>query len=197
MKIEGNLIPKSSFLSVDKDMELLINKIIANKRLQKYLYYTNKDPLSQPNLTNEQALELFKTNIKIVPKFYVDGSVLQYLLIKFVNFLPSENPEFRDNIIEFDIVCHYDQWTIKDFQLRPYKIAAELDSMLDKKRLTGIGKLEFIGANELVLTDEFGGICLMYRTYHGEEDKKFFNDPVEDEQFIEDFKEMQDEAMKP
>lgn len=197
MKIEGNLIPKSSFLSVEKDMELLINKIIANKRLQKYLYYTNKDPLSQPNLTNEQALELFKTNIKIVPKFYVDGSVLQYLLIKFVNFLPSENPEFRDNIIEFDIVCHYDQWAIKDFQLRPYKIAAELDSMLDKKRLTGIGKLEFIGANELVLTDEFGGICLMYRTYHGEEDKKFFNDPVEDEQFIEDFKEMQDEAMKP
>jgi hypothetical protein len=33
MKIEGNLIPKSSFLSVEKDTELLINKILANKRL--------------------------------------------------------------------------------------------------------------------------------------------------------------------
>jgi len=55
MKIEGYLTPKSSFLSVEKDMELLINKILANKRLQKYLYYTDKDPLSKPNLTAEQA----------------------------------------------------------------------------------------------------------------------------------------------
>jgi hypothetical protein len=69
--------------------------------------------------------------------------------------------------------------------------------MLDNKRLTGIGKVEFIGASNILLTDEYAGMCLMYRTYHGEEDKKFFNDPVEDEQFIEDFKEMQDEAMKP
>jgi len=53
MKIEGYLTPKSSFLSVEKDMELLINKILANPRLQKYLYYTNKNPLSQPNLTPE------------------------------------------------------------------------------------------------------------------------------------------------
>jgi hypothetical protein len=37
----------------------------------------------------------------------------------------------------------------------------------------------------------------MYRTYHGEEDKRHFNDPVEDEQFIKDFKAMEDEAMRP
>ena len=197
MKITGYLTPKSSFLSVEKDMELLINKMLANPRLQKYLYYTQKDPLSQPALTTEQALELFNKNIKIVPKIYVDKSVLQYVIVQFDNFSPSSNPEFRDNTIEFDIICHFDQWTLKDFQLRPYRIAAEIDSMLDKKRLTGIGKLEFVGANEILLTDEYAGLCLMYRTYHGEEDKKFFPDPVEDEQFIEDFKSMADEAMRP
>lgn len=197
MKIEGYLTPKSSFLSVEKDMELLINKILANKRLQKYLYYTDKDPLSKPNLTAEQAQELFKTSIKIVPKIYVDRSVLQYVIIQFDNFTQSANPEFRDNTIEFDIICHFDQWQLTDFKLRPYRIAAELDEMLNKQRLTGIGKLEFIGANEILLTDEYAGLCLMYRTYHGEEDKKYFNDPVENEQFIKDFKEMQNEAMSP
>lgn len=197
MKIEGYLTPKSSFLSVEKDMELLINKILANKRLQKYLYYTDKDPLSKPNLTAEQAQELFKTNIKIVPKIYVDRSVLQYVIIQFDNFTQSANPEFRDNTIEFDIICHFDQWQLTDFKLRPYRIAAELDEMLNKQRLTGIGKLEFVGANEVLLTDEYAGLCLMYRTYHGEEDKKYFNDPVENEQFIKDFKEMQNEAMSP
>ena len=197
MKITGYLQPKSSFLSVEKDMELLINKIFANQRLQKYLYYTDKDPLNKPTLTSEQVLELFDKNIKIVPKIYVDRTVLQYVIVQFDNFTPSKNPEFRDNTIEFDIICHFDQWQMRDFQLRPYRIAAEIDSMLDKQRLTGIGKLEFIGLNQILLTDEYAGLCLMYRTYHGEEDKKFFNDPVEDEQFIQDFKEMQDEAMSP
>ena len=89
---------------------------------------------------------MFKNNIKIVPKLYIDGSVLNYILINFDNFTPSENPEFRDNTIEFDIICHFDQWKLKDFQLRPYRIAAELDSMLDKKHLTGIGQINFIGA---------------------------------------------------
>jgi hypothetical protein len=31
--------------------------------------------------------------------------------------------------------------------LRPYKIAAEIDSMFNRKKLTGIGEIEFLGAN--------------------------------------------------
>jgi len=57
------------------------------------------------------------------------------------------NPAYRDNIISFDIVCHFDQWNLGNFALRPYKIAAEIDSMFNNKRLTGIGKIEFLGAN--------------------------------------------------
>jgi len=63
--------------------------------------------------------------------------------------------------------------------LRPYRIAAELDSMLDKKKLTGIGKVEFYGAKEILLTDEFAGLCLMFKTYHGEEDKKRMPNPAD------------------
>ena len=56
--------------------------------------------------------------------------------------------------------------------------------MLDGKRLTGIGKLEFLGANQMILTDEYAGLCLMYSAIHGEEDK--INAPkVEDELDIE------------
>jgi len=54
---------------------------------------------------------LFGKNIKIVPKLYVDGSVLNYIIVNFDNFTPNgNNPEFRDNIVEFDIICHFDQW---------------------------------------------------------------------------------------
>jgi hypothetical protein len=35
---------------------------------------------------------------------------------------------------------------LEDFALRPYKIAAEIDSMFNNTHLTGIGELQFIGA---------------------------------------------------
>ena len=193
MKIDGYQIPKSSFLSAEKDMNLIVDKMFKNERLKRLLYYTTKDALNKPNITEDQMLEMFGKNIKTVPKLYVDGSVLNYIIISFDNFTPSSNPEFRDNIIEFDIICHFDQWQLQDFALRPYKIAAEIDSMFNGKHLTGIGEVEFLGANQMILTDEYAGFCLMYRAVHGEEDKKFMPNPADEGRFLEDFKDLTSE----
>lgn len=191
MKIDGVKIPKSSFLSMEKDMGIIVNKICENERLKRLLYYTSPDAIDRPNLTDDQMYELFKKNIRIIPKLTIDGTVRNYLIISFDDFSQNNtNPEFRDNVLEIDIVCHFDQWPLKDFQLRPYRIAAELDSMLDKTHLTGIGKLEFEGANQILLTDDYAGLCLSYRAIHGEEDKKKMPNPIDDEKFLKDFKEM-------
>ena len=173
MKIERYFPPKSAFLSVEKDLSIIVDQMMKNDGLKRLLYYTSNDALTRPNLTTDQSLGMFGKNIKIVPKLYVDNEVLNYVIINFDNFTPNvKNPEFRDNIIEFDIICHFDQWQMKDFMLRPYRIAAEIDSTFDKKHLTGIGTLNFLGANEIILNDELGGLCLMYEAIHGEEDKK-------------------------
>lgn len=193
MKIDSARLPKSSFLSMEKDMNLIVNQMFKNERLKRLLHYTSRDALSRPNITEDESLELIKNNIKIVPKMYVDGSLLNYILINFNNFTPSGNPEFRDNVIEFDIVCHFDQWQLEDFALRPYKIAAEIDSMFNNSRLTGIGKLQFLGATQIILNDEFAGVCLLYEATHGEEDKKFMPNPKDNERFLQDFKQMVDE----
>ena len=190
MRINNYHPPKSSFLSINKDMRLLVDKFLSNDRLCKLLYYTDRNALENPKLTDEEKLGLFNKQIRIVPKLYVDNPVLNYIIISFDNFVESENPQFRDNIIEFDIICHFDQWQLKDFDLRPYRIAAEIDSMLDKQKLTGIGLLEFYGAKEILLTDEFAGLCLMYKTYHGEEDKKKMPNPADQEEFEQEYKEM-------
>lgn len=190
MKIDGVLHPKSSFLSIEKDMGIVTREVLKNERLKRLLFYNSPDALTKPNLTEQESIGLFGKNIKNVPKLYVDGSVLNYIIVNFDNFTPNRtNPEFRDNIVEFDIICHFDQWELKDFQLRPYRIAAEIDSMFDNKHLTGIGTLQFLGANQIVLTDEFAGLCLMYSAIHGEEDKKPMVNPIENEKFIEEFKE--------
>ena len=188
MKIQNYTYPKSSFLSAEKDMNIIVDRIMKNDRLKKMLYYTTLDCLDKPKLTEDETIEMFGKQIKIVPKLYVDGSVLNYMIISFDNFTRNaNNPEFRDNIIEFDIICHFDQWHMKDFELRPYKIAAELDSMFSDQRLTGIGKLEFLGANQMILTDEYAGLCVMYQAIHGEEDKKNMPNPADEEAFRANF----------
>ena len=191
MKIQNYTYPKSGFLAMEKDMGIIVDLIMNNDRLKKMLYYTTPDCLKKPKLTVDQTISMFGKQIKIIPKLYVDGSVMNYIVISFDNFVPnSTNPEFRNNRIEFDIVCHFDQWHMKDFELRPYKIAAEIDSMLNHRRLTGIGEIEFFGATQSVLTDEYAALCLLYRVVHGEEDKKFMPNPMDEEEFVENFNEM-------
>jgi len=56
-------------------------------------------------------------------------------------------------MINIDILCHPDHWNMGNFQLRPYKIAGEIDSMLDDQRLTGIGKVDLVSGNNLLLND--------------------------------------------
>lgn len=187
MKKETYTYPHSSFLSIEKDMNIIINKMFENDRLKKLLYYNTKDCLNKPKLTEEQTLSLINKQIKMVPKLYVDKSVLNYIIISFDNFTPSANPEFRDNIVEFDIICHFDQWQMNDFKLRPYRIAAEIDMLFNNQKMTGIGELQFLGANQVILTDEFAGLCLMYQAVHGEEDKKYMPNPNEEKDFIANF----------
>lgn len=183
--------PKSSFLSTEKDMSMIVNMILKNERLKKMLHYTSRDCLEKDNLTEDESLDLFGKNIKIIPKFEIDGSVLNYIVISFDNFTENEeNPEFRDNIIEFDIICQYDQWSMRDFELRPYKIAAELDSMFNNKKLTGIGTLKFFGASQMLLNENYGGLCVMYEAIHGEEDKKGMPNPASEYDFIENYNAM-------
>ena len=184
MKIETYSFPQSSFLAVEKDMGLLVNKFLKNDRLKKLLYYDVPNALEQPEVPQDKTFEMFGKQIKIVPKLKVDKPEFCYVIISFDNFTPNmTNPEFRDNIISFDIVCHFDQWNLKDMQLRPYKIAAEIDSMFNRKKLTGIGEILFLGANQIVLSDEFAGLTLMYQTIHGYEgeDSKFAAKPGEQE----------------
>ena len=191
MKIVNYEFPKSSFLAMEKDLQLITDMMFKNKRFKKLLFHNVRTALNERDLTQKETWALFGENIRIVPKLQIDGEVLNYVIISFDNFTPNAtNPEFRDNVISFDIICHFDQWQLEDFQLRPYRIAAEIDTMFNEKHLTGIGKLQFLGANQIILNDEFAGLSVMYAAIQGEEDKKGMPNPADQEQFIKDFNEL-------
>jgi hypothetical protein len=111
--------------------------------------------------------------IKLEPKIKMgeNEEVKSYIMISFTNFTPNDtNPSFRDCTIMFDILCHTDYWDIGNYRTRPMKIAGYIDGLLNNCRLSGIGKLEFLGMNELVMNETLSGYCLMYRAIHGSDD---------------------------
>lgn len=183
-------LPHSSFLSVEKDMEIIVNCLLNNNRLKRLLFYTTPDALDKPDITDEQTIEMIGKQIKNIPKVQIDKELLNYVIISFDNFTETSNPEFRDNTISFDIICHFDQWQLKDFKLRPYKIAAEIDSLINDKKMSGIGRIQFVGASQIVLNDEFAGLTLIYKAVHGGEDKYNLPNPNEQAKFNSDYQKM-------
>lgn len=163
---------KSSFLSTDKDLALIIDKILGNQKLLKLLYYSQKDCLEAPNLTATQKLSLIDKQIRIVPKLDISSECPNFIIITMDNFRPNEtNPEFRDCHIIIDILCHPNHQNLGNFKLRHNAIAGELDAMLNEQKLTGIGTLNFVGGRRLVLNDQLMGLTLIYDAVHGIEDK--------------------------
>lgn len=177
----------SSFLSVEKDIELILRKLFFdnqphNKQLLRLLVINTKDCLS--NQTNQDYINkinnmnlsdlINEEYIKLSPKIKMPEheKVKSYIIISFDNFTENaSNPEFRDCTISFDIICHTDYWVMDNYQIRPIKIIGYIDGILNKAKLTGIGTLNYIGCNELILDENLSGYTLSYRAIHSSEDK--------------------------
>ena len=172
MKVGENFSkPESSFLILEKDFERIANKMLTNPRLLKLLYYTEANAMNRPSLTIEQKASLINKQIKIVPYLSIEKDCPIYVIISFDNFTPNgSNPQYRDCTVNFDILCHPDHWNLGNFQLRPYKIAGEIDAMFNNSKMTGIGELQFMGANNLVLNEQLMGLTMIYRSVQSTED---------------------------
>lgn len=183
---------QSSFLSCEKDVELILKKLFVENRthsetLKKLLVIPNKDCLS--NNTNEKYREkisqmsvaklIEEEYIVLKPKirFKEHEAIKSYIALSFDNFVPNNtNPEFRDCMLHFDIICHTDCWDLGDYKMRPLKIAGYIDGILNKTRLSGIGTFQFAGCSELILNEELSGYTLSYWAIHGGDDKATINE---------------------
>ena len=177
---------KSSFLSCEKDTETIIRKLFIESKpysdlLKRLLLINTSDCLN--DMTNQAYIDKIKSTsikdlreqgyIRLEPKIKLkeNEEVKSYLVISFDNFTPNAtNPQFRDCVVMIDIICHTDYWDVGNFRLRPLKIAGYIDGILNECKLSGIGTFQFMGCNEVVLSEELSGYCLMYAATHGSDD---------------------------
>lgn len=143
----------------------ILNKLINNQRVCRLLKYQVRDPFNEEKYPDVDGIELLNKQILAVPKIY-DSSVekMSYIVALFDSFVVnSANPDFKLSSVRFDIACPYDEWVLDEESLRPYLLMQEIDNMFNQGKLAGIGNLEFVRADALVLTPQMGGYSMKYR----------------------------------
>lgn len=185
-----NLIkePQSSFLSCEKDMEIILRKLFVDSKphsdvLKKLLTIPMKDCLAKDGrnavLYNDRIKNmnmghlLHEGYLITKPRIELDEheEIKAYIVVSFDRFTTNAtNPQFRDCNVNFDIICHISAWDLEDYQSRPLKIAGYIDGLLNNTKLTGIGEFHFLGCNEIVLNEELSGYTLSFRAIHGSDD---------------------------
>lgn len=125
------------------NLHKIVNRLLANDDLVNLLYYTDKDPLSQPFLSDEQKKkEVFEKLIKIVPRIGPKETAHSMVAIRVAGGKKDfENNEFRNISIIFDVFIPLTQWFLKDDNLRPFKILGEIEKSLNDKTINGLGKM--------------------------------------------------------
>ena len=179
-------------MSCETDQEKIWKRLFVESRpysdkLKRLLVINTPDCLDESKLQYQEVLEHVTLDflhdrkyLRTVPKlaFGEHEEVKAYILLEFDDFVPTENPHYRDCVISFSIICHLDNWELEDYKLRPYQIAGYIDGLLNETKLSGIGTLQFMGASELVMNEYLGGILLRYIATHGNEDREKLNNDL-------------------
>ena len=123
--------------------QYIIKRLLANQNLLKLLYYTDKDPLSHEDLTQEQIQdEIFEKLVKIVPRVGPKETAHSIIAIRIARARGlASNNEFKNVNISVEVFVPMTQWIIKDTNLRPFAIMGEVQKSLNGKKIEGLGKL--------------------------------------------------------
>ena len=146
------------------NLQKIISRLQTNQNLLKLVYYTNKDPLNEEDLTEEQIkTEVYNKLIKIVPRIGYKETAQSMISMRVVRGRNNpENGEFRDFEIDIEVFVPLTQWFIKDSNLRPFAIMGEIHKSLNNKTINGLGKMT--GGNFQInfLTDEIVSYEMVY-----------------------------------
>ncbi len=123
--------------------QYIIKRLLANQNLLKLLYYTDKDPLSHEDLTEEQIQnEVFGKLVKIVPRVGPKETAHSIVALRIARARGlASNSEFKNVMISVEVFVPMTQWIIKDTNLRPFAIMGEVQESLNNKKIEGLGKL--------------------------------------------------------
>ena len=126
-----------------RNLQKIINRLLANDSLVNLLYYTDNNPLEHSALSKEdKQIKVFEKLIKTVPRVGTKDTANSVVVV-YVQQAGriSGNKEFKNVKILVDVIVPLDQWYINSDNLRPFAILGQVQSSLDDKTINGLGKI--------------------------------------------------------
>lgn len=145
------------------------------KNICKLLYYTEKNPIEQPDQKRidsqnphptfeslDESYEfIMNKRVLLVPRVPAEDEMGAFIVVHMDDFTLSSNKEFKPSRVVFDILVHADNWLLNN-SLRPFVIMQEIDTIFNGRKLA-IGQLEFFNARSVVLTPTKIGYTMVYK----------------------------------
>lgn len=146
------------------NLQKIIKRLQANQRLLKLLYYTDKDPFNNPDLTDTQIVnEVYEKLIRVVPRVGATETANSIVAMTVMDGdLIAANDQFTSISIRLEVLVPLTQWMIKDSNLRPFAILSEIQKSLNGKVIDGIGKMNSGEFSLGFLTDEMSCYQIVY-----------------------------------
>lgn len=139
-------------LTLSDDLVNLMGSLLSNMNLAKLVYYTQSNPLNQPNF-NTVEIAPFGSKERILPHpFDIEftADVRSQIHIYFPSLEFVNNQIVEDILVFFDVVVHTSIWTIRDTtekkKIRPFEIAKHI--IHDLKDVCTFHEMTHLSVNE-------------------------------------------------
>ena len=144
------------------NLTLLINELISNQKICKYLYYNQNNPLSQPDL----VLPANKLVMSKIHPYPFDPVTQEKDAVEIRVYYPEGGFDGSKSVLEtflyFDIICAKSLWLVSDEKsaIRPYMIMKYLFDHFNKVSIGTLGRIKFTNFAHLHINQEFDCIRL-------------------------------------
>ena len=141
--------------------EKVLKKLVDSDNLTKLVNYTDTNCLDLPSLENPQDL-LYN---KIFPYRFIpttEDTVGSYIMMGFGNIEPTQGLAFKDVVLTLYIMCHKNNIRT-DYGGRDDLILNEIDYLFNNERGLGIGKAEYLKANDELWNTNYSGYWISYK----------------------------------
>lgn len=162
----------SKFSQLNQDINKVLDKLVSNQDLCKYLYYKTDNPISEEDIDDTTSLLFtkifpFPTTTEIFKDS--DGNPVADIVINvlFDDFkLGTKNNKFINGKLTFIVLCHMSlQRLSATSELRPICVLDQIDQMFSDQRLLGIGKDEFDGCRIVFADSDYSGYRFSIKSY--------------------------------
>lgn len=147
------------FKHISTNRMKILNELLGNQRLLKYIFYLDEQPLSNEDVNPS----VVRDKNFVFTKF--DESIITETEIKI--FFTTENIIFpRGNTTAptfymMDIILHNKYWTMYRSMIeRPYAIADEIAKSIDQKSIAGVGRVWIGEAPSYKVNQSHAGVSL-------------------------------------